>query len=157
MFRFTPSRSLLAAAALCAALAGPIANAQASNAGIRTTFKNYNPKLNRDEARVLDGLATYEQRHDAAPIIRALRHEVADIRKVKGRLEHESASSAKGAKAKSEITRGLGLIATAYGALATDVQRASAGHPVPHSMLVALQKTDRKGRAQLVAGLKLLG
>jgi hypothetical protein len=81
---------------------------------------------------------------------------VTDLHALKSRLSKESPSSAKGAKAKTDIIKGLGLIATAYSALRHDVQVAHGG-PVPSAKVNTAVRTDRKGRAKLLAGLKLLG
>jgi hypothetical protein len=146
----------LSAVTLCAVLAGPIAGAQASNATIRAAVNTFNAKLLHDEARVLDGLGTYQSKHNATPLISALNHEVTDLHALQVKLAHQSASSVSGRKGKSDIDTGLGLIAKAYKALAVDV-KASTTAPVSAAKVNAAVKTDKKGRADLTAGAKLLG
>ena len=80
-----------------------------------------------------------------------------DIRGLNRTLKGESASSAKGRTAKTDITKGLRLIGNAYAALATDIQKAHAGTPVPTSVIAATVNSDKKGRADVIKGLKLLG
>jgi len=145
---------VLSGVALCAVLAGPVAAAQASDNTIRTTLNNYSPRIVKDENAVKSGLMGYPQ-GKVKPLVRALNHEVRDLRALKGKLAHESASSPRGAKAKRLIIRGLGLIANAYGALRGDVQAAHGG-AVPKSKVAAAVRTDQKGRGKLLAGLKLL-
>ena len=145
---------VLSGVALCAVLAGPVAIAQASDNTMRRTLTNYAPKIVKDENAVKKGLTGYPQ-GKVKPLVRALNHEVRDLRALKRKLAGESASTAKGAKAKRLIISGLGLIANAYVALRRDVQAAH-GRAVPKSKVSAAVRTDQKGRAKLLAGLKLL-
>lgn len=141
--------------ALCALLAGPIAGAQASDSTIVNTLNQWGPRIVNDESAVAKGLTAYKH-HKVKPLVKALRHEVQDLHKLRHVLLGESASSAKGRKAKTDIIKGLGLIAEAYGALAKDA-KASHGHGVPAAQLHAAVSTDKKGRADLQRGIKLLG
>ena len=147
--------SVLLGVALCAVLGGPLAVAQASDSSLRATLNSYAPKIVKDENAVKNGLVGYPQGR-VRPLVRALNHEVADLHALKTKLAGESASSAKGRMAKADIVKGLGLIATAYGALRKDVQDAHGG-PVPRAKVNAAVATDKKGRRQLLAGLHLLG
>jgi hypothetical protein len=140
--------------ALCAVLGGPIALAQASDNSLRTTLNNFAPKIVKDENAVHNGLIGYPQ-GKVKPLVRALSHEVSDLHSLKHKLAVDSASSAQGAKGRTDIIKGLGLIASAYGALLRDV-RAAHGGPVPPSKVNAAVKTDKKGRKNLLAGLHLL-
>jgi len=146
--------SLLSGVALCAFLSGPIAIAQASDNSLRATLNSFAPKIVKDENAVHNGLIGYPQ-GKVKPLVRALTHEVSDLHTLKGKLANDAASSAKGAKGRTDIIKGLGLIANAYGALRRDVQAAHGG-PVPRSKVSAAVNTDKKGRAKLLAGLKLL-
>jgi len=145
---------VLSGIAVCAVFAGPVAIAQASDNTMRTTLNNYAPKIAKDENAVKSGLTGYPQ-GKVKPLVRALKREVSDLRALKRKLARESASSARGIKAKRLIIRGLGLIANAYGALRRDVQAAHGG-AVPKSKVAAAVRTDKKGRVKLLAGLKLL-
>jgi len=147
-------RGVLLAAVMCAALAGPVAAAQASDNDLRNTLNTYSPKIVKDENAVKKGLAEYPK-GKSKPLIRALTHEVADLHALRKALSQESASTAKGAKAKKDIVEGLGLIASAYSALKRDVQAAHGGK-VPGTEVDAAVATDKKGRTKLLAGLKLL-
>lgn len=145
---------LLTGVALCAVLSGPIAIAQASDSSLRATLNSFASKIVRDENAVHNGLIGYPQ-GKVKPLVRALTREVSDLHTLKGKLAHDSASSARGAKGRVDIIKGLGLIANAYGALRHDVQVAHGG-PVPRKKVTAAVNTDKKGRAKLLAGLKLL-
>lgn len=146
--------SLLSGVALCAVLIGPVAVAQATDNTLRATLNNYAPKISRDENAVRNGLIGYPH-GEVRPLVRALNHEVGDLHALRNKLNHERASSARGRKAKTDIVRGLSLIAKAYGALRTAVQAAHGG-PVPKSQVNAAVATDKNGRKKLLAGLHLL-
>jgi hypothetical protein len=146
--------SLLSGVALCAILGGPIAVAQASDNSLKQTLNHYGPIIKREEAAVKSGLHGYPGSWKR--LVRALGHEVATLHAMKKKLAHESASSAQGSKAKTDIIKGLGLIASAYGRLRTDVSAAHGGS-VPPAQVNAAVKTDDKGRKKFLAGLNLLG
>jgi hypothetical protein len=147
--------SVLSGVALCAVLAGPVAVAQASDNSLRLTLNSYASKISHDENAVKNGLLVQYPRGHWKRLTRALRHEVADLHALNGKLRHERASTARGAKAKKEIVRGLGLIANAYAALRHDILAVNGG-AVPRSQVNAAIATDKKGRNKLLAGLKLL-
>lgn len=153
MFRPLRSRLILAAIAACTVLAGPIVIAQASNATLLSTFKQYNAAVTRDELAVARGLQQYKPGR-AGPAIHALRHEVGDIHGLIGRLRGQSASTARGRRGKTQIIHGLNLIARAYGTLASDLRKASSGKRVSRSELKATVRSDKQGRRELIAGLK---
>lgn len=146
--------SLLSAVALCAGLGGAIAVAQASDHTIKQTVNGFSPKIVNDENAVKRGLAEYPQ-GKVRPLTRALQHEVGDLHALTSQLSHESASSASGAKAKTDLIKGLGLIASAYAALRKDVLAAHGG-VVPGAQVAAAVNRDKEGRKKLQAGLKLL-
>ncbi len=137
-----------------ASLAGPIAGAQASNASIARTLIKANPRIAKDEKAVSKGLKAYSH-GKVKPAVKALRHEVSDIDKLVAVIKRESPSNASGRTAKHEIDHGLGLIAKAYGHLATDIRKAGPGG-VPASQVNAAVRTDKKGQRIYKAGVKKL-
>ena len=147
--------SLLSGVALCAILGGPIAVAQASDNSLKATLNSFAPKIAKDENAVKKGLQGYPK-GKVKPLTRALKHEVGDLHALKSQLSHQTASSAAGARAKTDIIKGLGLIASAYATLRKDILAAHGG-PVPAAQVNAAVNTDKKGRKKFLAGLKLLG
>jgi hypothetical protein len=138
--------SLLSGVALCAVLGGPIAGAQASDNSIRATLNSFAPKIVRDETAVRNGLNQYPQ-GKSQPLIKALTHEVGDLHSLKSKLKHESASSAAGAKGKTDIVKGLSLIASAYSALRKDVLAVNGGQGAqPDRLGVQRPAQGRPGR-----------
>ncbi|HTU86768.1 MAG TPA: hypothetical protein VMF57_14410 [Solirubrobacteraceae bacterium] len=154
MERSVGRRWVLSGVVAFAVLAGPVAAAQASDNDLRQTLNTYAPKIVKDENAVKKGLKEYPK-GKSKPLVKALNHEVSDLHSLKKALTHESASSTKGRKGKKDIVKGLGLIATAYGALSRDVQAAHGG-AVPASEVNAAVSTDKQGRTKLLAGLHLL-
>jgi hypothetical protein len=146
--------SVLSGLALCALLIGAVGVAQASDNTLRATLNAYGPKILHDENAVKSGVIGYPK-GKVKPLVRALTHEVADLHALRKKLNHESASSARGKKAKGDIILGLSLIANAYGALNHDIQVAHGG-AVPAAKVNAAIATDKKGRNKLLAGLHLL-
>ena len=146
---------VLSGVALCAVLVGPVAVAQASDNTVRATLNTYGPKIVSDENAVKNGVDVQYPKGHWKPLTRALKHEVGDLRTLKRKLAHESASSARGRKAKTLIVSGLNLIANAYAALRNDVLAVHGG-PVPQAKVNAAIATDKKGRKKLLAGLHLL-
>ena len=88
---------VLSGIALCAVLAGPVAIAQASDNTMRATINSYAPKIVKDENAVKNGLTGYPH-GKVKPLLRALNHEVSDLRALKRKLADESPSSARGAE-----------------------------------------------------------
>jgi hypothetical protein len=121
---------------------------------LRATLNSFGPKIAKDENAIKKGLKGYPK-GKFRPLTRALQHEVGDLQAVTSRLSHESASSASGAQAKTEIIKGLGLIASAYAALRKDVLTAHGG-TVPAAKVTSAVNTDKEGRKTFQAGLKLL-
>ncbi len=146
-------RWALSGAVVCAVLAGPIAVAQASDNDIRTTLNFYGPKIKKDEGAIKKGLKEY--RTSSRPLTRALKHEVSDLHALNKALSHESASSAKGRKAKKEFIEGFGLIASAYSTLRADILAVHGGG-ISTSEYDAVMTTDTKGRHKVHVALKLI-
>lgn len=147
--------SVLSGVALCALFAGGVGVAQASDNTLRLTLNSYATKITNDENAVKNGLLVQYPKGHWKVLTRALKHEVSDLHALTRKLKHESASSAQGRKAKTDIVKGLSLIANAYGALRQDVLAVQGG-AVPASKVNAAIATDKKGRKKLKAGLHLL-
>ena len=154
MARSVLRRWVLPAVIVGAALAGPVAAAQASNNDIRATLDAYAPKIVNDETAVGKGLSEYPK-GKPKPLERALKQEVSTLHALKAALRHETASSTKGRKAKKEIVTGLGLIAGAYTSLRADILAVHGG-AVPVAQVDAAVAQDKKGRTKLKAGLRLI-
>jgi hypothetical protein len=146
---------VLSGVALCAVLAGPVAIAQASDNSLRLTLNSYATTIKNDESAVKNGLLVQYPRGHWKVLTRALKHEVSDLHGLNAKLGRERASTSRGAKAKKEIVRGLGLIANAYAALRRDILAVQGG-AVPRAQVNAAIATDKKGRKKLLAGLHLL-
>jgi hypothetical protein len=147
--------SVLMGLALCVVLGGGVGIAQASNNTLIATLNAYVPRIAKDESAVKNGVNVQYPKGHWMRLTRALKHEVADLRAEKKKLSHESASSARGRKAKRLVVGGLTGIANAYAALRQDVLDAHGG-PVSKSKVNAAIAADKKARKKYLAGLKLL-
>ena len=146
-------RGVAAALGACAVLAGPIAAAQASNATLLATIKSGFPKIIKSQAKILDGLATYDKTHSKTPLIKAIKTQNGVLKALEVRLSHGSPSSAQGARGKAEVIKGLGLI---VGSNTTLVKHLQSGKSLSKAQSKAAVKAATKGNLDLSAGAKLL-
>ena len=146
--------SVLSGLALCAVLVGPVAVAQASDNTLRLTLNSYGTKIANDSRAVKNGFKAYPQGHWRV-LTRALKGEVSDLRALKTKLAQERASTARGAKAKREMVRGLSLIVNAFTTLRRDIFAVHGG-TVPAAQFNTAKATDAKGRKKFKAGFDLL-
>lgn len=154
MIRSIRRRSVLLGMVAGAVLGGPAAVAQASDDTLRGTLNHYAPIIVKDERAVKHGVSVYPQGHPWV-LTRALKHEVFDLHALQFKLSQETASTAAGATAKTEIVTGLGLIAKAYKAFRLDILLVH-GQAVSPTAVGAAVRTRNRGHRKLVAGLKLL-
>lgn len=152
-FRHTPAVAPLLAAV---AMLGPVAAAQANDASLRAALKTDAPKINHSQAKILDGLATYQKTNSPSALIKAIHAQNIDLKSLQVKVSGDSPSSATGAKAKADIVKGLRLIIGSNNTLAKALQRSATGKPVSKSKLEAALSADRKGNADLNTGAKLL-
>jgi hypothetical protein len=157
----TMSRSIRRCSALsllasCAILAGPIVSAQASDTSIRATIVSWEGRIMQDENAVGQAVRGFVQDGQAAPVIMTMTREDRDLHTLIARLDAQSASTARGAQGKADVTGGLRLIATAYGDLAGDYRSMGTANPASPSKINATVSLDKQGRAKLKAGLRLL-
>jgi hypothetical protein len=136
-------------------IGGIVTAARADDNDLRGTLTTDVPNIVKDERTLKDALPEYAHGR-AKPLVRALNHEVADLDALRLHLRRESASSARGAKAKSLVVKGLGLMASAYTRLREDVQAAHDGPILLAEVKVAVTMRTR-GRTKLLAGARLFG
>ena len=146
--------AILSCVTLLAVVGGLVTVARANDNDLRGTLTKYVPNIVKDEQTLKSALPKYAH-GEAKPLIRALNHEVGALDRLRSRLKRESASSARGAKAKSLVVQGLGLLATAYRRLRKDIQAARDG-PVPAAKVKAAVSMRTRGRTKLLAGAKLI-
>lgn len=147
--------SVLSCVTLFGVVGGIVTVARANDNDVRGTLTKDVPNIIKDEQTLKHALPKYAH-GQAKPLVRALNREVADLDTMRSQLKRESASSARGAKAKSLVINGLGLIASAYTRLHKDVQAAHDG-PVPAAEVKVAVSMRTRGRTKLLAGAKLLG
>jgi hypothetical protein len=152
--RFT--RAAVSAAAVGCGVLGSATGAQASDASIRATVKSAVPKIVHSQARILDGLATYEKTHSPTALIKSIKAQNRDLSALETKVAGQTASTPNGTKGKADIVTGLRLIIGSNRTLTKELQRSSAHKPVSNAKMKAAAKADVKGNADLNAGGKLL-
>ncbi len=145
-----------AALLTCAAVAGPVAAAQASDATIRSTLKTAVPKIEKSQAKLINGLAAYQRTHNPTVLIKAINAQSKTLRALETKVSGQPASSAAGTKGKSDIVKGLRLIVGSNTTLAKELQLSAHHAPVSKAKLKAATTADEKGNRDLNAGTKLL-
>ena len=146
--------SVLSCVTVFGVVGGLVTVARANDNDLRGTLTKHVPNIVKDDETLNHGLRKYAHGR-AKPLVRALNREVADLDTMRSQLKRESASSARGAKAKSLVINGLGLIASAYTRLRKDVQAAHDGTVPAAEVKVAVSMRTR-GRTRLLTGAKLL-
>jgi hypothetical protein len=140
----------------CTAVAGPVAAADASDATLRSTIKTAVPKIEKSQAKLIDGLTAYQKTHNPTALIKAIKGQSRTLSALETKLSQESASSANGTKGKTDIVKGLGLIIGSNTTLAKELQQSAHHAPVSKAKLKAATKADTRGNRDLNAGSKLL-
>ena len=138
--------SVLSCVTLFGVVGGIVTVARANDNDVRGTLTKDVPNIIKDEQTLKHALPKYAH-GQAKPLVRALNREVADLDTMRSQLKRESASSARGAKAKSLVINGLGLIASAYTRLHKDVQAAHDG-PVPAAEVKVAVSMRTRGRTK---------
>jgi hypothetical protein len=150
----TSAGALLAAGAM---LGGPVvAGASASDTSLKLTLGHAVPQLSRSQLRVAAGLKHFTQTHSDALLLSAVRIQDNELRRLKTRLGHESASSRSGTRARTEILRGLGLILSSNAGLTKVFRTRDHGGNVTASELATVQRQARQGNAAFQRGVKTL-
>ncbi len=128
----------------------------ASNAELRSTVRAGIPKIERSQARILQGIATLQQSHNAGQLIRAIGAQDRALASLEAKLSREVPSSPAGRSARADLTKGLQLVLRSNGILIGDVKRTQRHLAVsPRSVRTAVNEA-RNGNRDLVRGAKLL-
>jgi hypothetical protein len=146
----------VASAVACVTAIGPVAAAQASDATIRSTVKSAVPKIEKSQAKLIDGLSTYQKTHNPTALIKAIKGQSKTLTALETKLSSQPASSANGTKGKSDIVKGLRLIIGSNTSLAKELQQSAHHAPVSKAKVNAATAADTRGNRDLNAGSKLL-
>jgi hypothetical protein len=150
------TRAAISVAAVACCVLGTAAAASASNASLRAVIKSDAPSINRSQARILDGIATYQKTHSSKALISAIAAQDRTLTALESKVANQSASTNKGTKGKNEILSGLRLAVGSNSSLSKDLKASSAHKPASKAQLKAAAKEVVKGNNELNAGLKLL-
>jgi hypothetical protein len=148
--------AVVGSALACVAAIGPVTAAQASDATIRSTIKTAVPKIEKSQAKLIDGLSTYQKTHNPTALIKAVKGQSKTLKALEAKLSGQSASSTNGTKGKADIVKGLRLIIGSNSTLAKELQQSAHHAPVSKAKVKAATAADTKGNRDLTAGSKLL-
>lgn len=148
--------SLVSSLAACAAVAGPVAAAQASDATLRSTVTRALPAIARSQTKILNGLSTLDRTHKAAALIKAINTQDKTLTTLETKLTGEAPSSAAGTKGKADIIAGLKLIVSSNHTVTKELKKASRKQAVSTAQLKAADNAEKAGNRKLNAGAKLL-
>jgi hypothetical protein len=140
----------------CLAAVGPVTSAQASDATIRSAIKTAVPKIEKSQAKLINGLSTYQTTHNPTALMKAIKGQDKTLKALETKLSAQSPSSANGTKGKADIVKGLRLIVGSNGTLAKELEQSAHHAPVSKAKLKASTAADVKGNRDLTAGSKLL-
>lgn len=110
------------------------------------------PKIEKSQAKLIDGLAAYQKTHNPTALIKAIKGQSKTLNALETKLGHQSGSSANGTKGRSDIVKGLRLIIGSNTTLAKELQQSADHAPVSKAKLKAATSADTKGNRDLTAG-----
>lgn len=150
-----PSRVIAATCvATCAMAIGPLTAAQASNATIIGSITRALPSITKSQGAVADGLATYEKTVSPAKLITAVTAQNVILKALRTHVSGDAASTANGAKGRTDIVKGLTLIIDSNTTLTKALRKRERGAPISKAAVDAAVKADHTGNADLKAGIK---
>jgi hypothetical protein len=141
--------------AVSAILVAPVAVAHADDNALRATLNSYSTKIANDENAVSHGVKVYMRHGKWSALVRAYNREVPVLRALRANLLQDQASTIRGAKAKTDLVKGLRLKASAMAALSR-ILRAARGGTLPKAETVAAVREGNAGAALIRTGLRLL-
>ncbi|HTW12593.1 MAG TPA: hypothetical protein VME01_07615, partial [Solirubrobacteraceae bacterium] len=110
----------------------------------------------RSQAKILDGIATLQQKKSVTPLVNAIKAQDRNLSALRNHLDRESASTAAGAKGKTDPVIGLELIINSNQTLAKDLSRAAKNQTVSKAQLKGAVAKAKKGNVDLNNGSKML-
>ena len=152
-------RVVLAAclAAVCGApVAGPVASASASDAGIKRAIKTYAPRITIAEGHLLSALGTYRETGDPAPVQTALTETEHAIESLRAHIIAQRARSPRVRSGKSKLVKGLQAIDSSYKHLGTAVGAQKVDPAAAKRQSEAALAAVHRGRKLIREGLRLL-
>ena len=114
------------------------------------------PKIEKSQAKIIDGLSTYQKTHNPTALIKAIKGQSKTLKALETKLSSQPASSANGSKGKADIVKGLRLIIGSNNTLAKELAQSAHHAPVSKAKVNAATAADTKGNRDLNAGSKLL-
>ena len=151
-------RAWIAAGLSCAVMAqaaGPVSEAGASPAGIRSAITSAEPTLLADEAATVAAIGSFAATRQEAPVANAAERSIAALRGLRKKVLAQPSSRAR--TAKSVIVRGLNGAIAGYQTLKKAFETASTSTTAAVAGIEKAVQQLEKGKQQLQAGIALLG
>ena len=147
------STAAVAVLAACAMMGGPIAaEATASDSSVKADISRALPKLRHDQTVITRAFSGYRNTHSPTRLIKAVKGEDSTLRGLRTELRRESSSSTTGARGKTAIVKGLGLLLQSNMEIDA-VLRKHAGHGISASELGPAVKKELAGNKDLQTGV----
>jgi hypothetical protein len=141
---------------LCCAMFGFVAGASASDGSIRSLIKSYGPKIVVSEGHLLTAIGEYKTSHNPEGVVNALDKATGVLRSLKTKIEAQSAASTRVKQGKADLVKGLRAVIIAYGHLKVAFGEKAGSPSAAEENAKKAILAVKKGRVDLVEGLKLL-
>jgi hypothetical protein len=153
----TPLRVAACVAVLAVAPLVAAADAPASAGSIKSLVASYNGKIIASEDRLLTAIGEYKRTQDAAPVLGALDEAIGVLRSLKSKIAKQSATATRVKKGKADLEKGLQAVVAAYEHLKSAFSEKTGSPSAANEDTQRADMAVKTGRAELMAGLKLLG
>ncbi len=145
--------------ALCCMAMGPVASTSASGASIKSVIRSFNGRVEVAEGKVEMAAGAYQQSSDPkdpAPVEAAIGESVAVLRSMKAQVALQSAHSLRVRKAQAKIEKGIGEVIVGYCYLSSAFAEKATNAEAATALAKKSVALAEEGRANLLAGVKLL-
>jgi hypothetical protein len=156
MRRITATRALACFAVLGTVLIGPVTSASASDASIKALIKSYDAKIITSEGHLLTAIGEYKTSRNPEGVVNALDKAVGVLRSLKTKIASQSAASTRVKQGKADLVKGLQAVIVAYGHLKVAFGEKAGSPSAAKENAERAILAVKKGRVELVEGLKLL-
>jgi hypothetical protein len=150
------ARRAIALTVIGGALVGPIGSASASDASIRAVIRSYNSKIAIAEDHVVGAIGSYKQTGSPTKVQAALTKAIEVFQSLKRKIAAQSAARRRVKAGKAKLENGLQSISVAYRQLAKAFGEKHVSPATAKVEAKAALAEVKKGRAELVEGVRLL-
>ncbi|HEV3047379.1 MAG TPA: hypothetical protein VGY13_08475 [Solirubrobacteraceae bacterium] len=150
-------RTCLGVAVVLGVLAGPVAGASASRAGIRALIQSWNPKVLVSEGKVVSAVGEYKTSRNPAPVETAIGEAIGTLRGLRQGIEHQRAIRPRVKRAKDDLMDGLREVILAYERLEAAFREKGLSPAAADRNARRANALVQRGQRDLREGARLLG